>query len=181
MCGDEGISYRSVHLGAVGPTASPGRMGQHFPCSSQSEGASQQKIDSKGLFFLRSLYVPWCPSAPITSNFSSFTVGDGLALGGHVRNDLFSLLKAAVQWTTHQNQQRGLALPSPRSRLRPGAHGCWDSLGFVCKSGPSHLPHRAAVETKRGNGGDLLTARPFHQLLTLDGPPLWRVIFLCHR
>ena len=55
VCGDEGISYRSVHLGAVGPTASPGRMGQQFPCSSQSEGASQQKIDSKGLFFLRSL------------------------------------------------------------------------------------------------------------------------------
>ena len=124
---------RSVHLGAVGPKASPGRMGQQFPCSSKSEGASQQKTDSKGLFFLRSLQVPWCLSAPITSIFYGFTVEGGLALAGHVRNDVFSLLKAAAQRTTHWNQQRGLSLPSPRSRLRPGAHGCWDSLGFVCK------------------------------------------------
>ena len=133
VCWDEGISYGSVHLGAVGPKASPGRMGQQFPCSSKSEGASQQKTDSKGLFFLRSLQVPWCLSAPITSIFYGFTVEGGLALAGHVRNDVFSLLKAAAQRTTHWNQQRGLSLPSPRSRLRPGAHGRWDSLGFVCK------------------------------------------------
>ena len=107
VCCDEGISYGSVHLGTVDPEASPGRMGQQFPCSSKSEGASQQKTDSKGLFFLRSLQVLWCVSAPITSIFYAFTVEGGLALAGRVRNDVFSLLKAAVQRTAHWNQQRG--------------------------------------------------------------------------
>ena len=107
VCCDEGISYGSVHLGTVGPEASPGRMGQQLPCSSKSEGASQQKTDSKGLFFLRSLQVLWCVSAPITSIFYGFTVEGGLALAGRVRNDVFSLLKAAVQRTAHWNQQRG--------------------------------------------------------------------------